>query len=369
MKKQTLFANQDERAKSLRRLGWNDHFERPATNEDLDLNRVARVLSAQRDRFLVTDGRAEWLCSPSGKMRHRRQWDYPVTGDWVLVDESVVQHVLPRKNTLCRGEAGSRGKQDGAAPREQPIAANLDTVFIVCGLDRDYNPRRLERYLALVCNCGMTPVIVLTKTDLHDWPDAVRAETEGLAPGVPVVLTSTLDGSGAGELHGYLEPGKTAAMIGSSGAGKSSLANMLLGEAVQTTAAVSRSVGKGRHTTTSRELIALPGGGLLMDNPGIREIAFASDGAGLDAAFSDIRELAESCRFADCSHRHEPGCAVLHAVDAGGLSQARLDNYRKMQREMDYAQASSEKSADRVEKERWKDVAKAIKRMNKRPRR
>jgi len=369
MKKQTLFENQGERAKTLRRLGWNDHFERLATNENLDLNSVARVLSAQRNRFLVTDGRTERLCSPSGKMHHRRQRDYPVTGDWVLVDENVVHRVLPRRNTLCRGEAGTRGRQEGAARREQPLAANIDTVFVVCGLDRDYNPRRIERFLALVCNCGMAPVIVLTKADLHEFPEACRAEVETIAPGAPVVPTSTRDESGVDELHGYLAAGQTVAMIGSSGAGKSSLANRLCGRDIQATAAVSRSVGKGRHTTTSRELLAMPRGGLLMDNPGIREIAFPKGGDGLEAAFSDIRDLAESCRFVDCSHQHEPGCAVLHAVDSGELSQARLDNYRKMQREMEYAQASSEKSADRVEKERWKDVAKAIKRMNKRPRR
>ncbi|EGB16057.1 GTPase EngC [Pseudodesulfovibrio mercurii] len=353
----------------LRRLGWNEHFDGLMTNPGFDPDRVARVVSAQRDLFLVADGRAEWICTPSGKLRRARREDYPVTGDWVIVDESVVQRVLPRRNTLRRGEAGSRGKQDGAAPREQPIAANLDTVLIVSGLDRDYNPRRLERYLALVYNCGMTPVIVLTKADLLDCPDAFRAEAEAVAPGVPVVLTSTVDGSGAEGLHGYLGPGRTAAMIGSSGAGKSSLANMLLGHDVRATAAVSRSVGKGRHTTTSRELIAMPQGGLLMDNPGIREIAFAGDGAGLDAAFADILELAESCRFADCTHRHEPGCAVLRAVDTGILPPERLDNYRKMQREMDYVRARSEKSADYVEKERWRDRAMEIRRITKRGKR
>ncbi|MGE4297845.1 MAG: ribosome small subunit-dependent GTPase A [Desulfovibrionaceae bacterium] len=332
----------------------------------VDVDQVARVLSAHRDQFLVTDGRAEWLCTPAGKIRHHRQQDYPVTGDWVLVDENVVQRVLPRKNILCRGDAGSRGKQAGAAPREQPLAANIDTVFIVSGLDRDYNVRRLERYLALVYNCGITPVIVLTKADMHEFPDAFRDEAEGIACGVPIVLTSTRDGRGVMELHGYVSAGQTASMIGSSGAGKSSLANLLHGSDIQRTASVSESVGKGRHTTTSRELIAMPQGGFLMDNPGIREIAFAKGGDGLDATFADIQELAESCRFANCAHQHEPGCAVLHAVASGALSQARLENYRKMRREMEYVQARSEKSANCVEKERWKDVTMEIKRMNKR---
>ena len=351
---------------TLRHLGWNDHFQRLAAVRELDLGRVARVLSAQRDQFLVGNGRAEWLCTPSGKLRHHRQQDYPVTGDWVLVDETAIQSVLPRKNTLCRGEAGSRGKQEAAARREQPLAANIDTVFIVSELDRDFNLRRIERFLALVYNCGMNPVIVLTKSDLHESPDGFRDETESVAFGVPVVLTSTRDGSGVSELQGYLDAGQTVSMLGSSGAGKSSLANMLCGSDVQATSAVSASVGKGRHTTTSRELIAMPQGGLLMDNPGIREIAFSKGGDGLEATFSDIREWAKSCRFADCSHRHEPGCAVRDAVASGQLPQSRLDNYHKMQREMEYVQARTEKSADLVEKERWRDVTMEIKRMTKR---
>lgn len=368
MKTRTLTDNLHERSNRLRRLGWNDHFDRLATSEKLDLNHAARVLSAKRGQFLVNDGRTEWLCTPSGKMRHRQQ-DYPVTGDWVLAEGDVVTRVIPRKNILSRGEAGSRSGQEEAARREQPLAANIDTVFIVCGLDRDYNLRRIERYLALVYNCGMTPVIVLTKTDLHESPKPFRDEVETVAFGVPIVFTSTTDKSGVDKLRDYLNEGQTVSMIGSSGAGKSSLANMLHGSDIQATGAMSESVGKGRHTTTSRELIAMPRGGLLMDNPGIREIAFSKGGDGLDASFADIRELALSCRFADCSHQREPGCAVLAAVDSGKLPQARLENYRKIQRELAYVQARSEKSADCVEKERWKDVAMEIKRMNRRKKR
>lgn len=349
----------------LRQLGWNDHFQRLATDQTINPDQVARVLSAQRDQFLVTDGHSEWLCTPSGKLRHHKQLDYPVTGDWVLVDENVVKRVVPRKNTLCRGEAGSRGKQGGGVQREQPLAANIDTVFIVSGLDRDYNPRRIERFLMLAYNCGIAPVVVLTKADLHEFPETFLDEVTGIAFGVPIVLTSTIHGSGVNELRSYLNVGQTVSMLGSSGAGKSSLANMLYGSDIRVTAAVSTSVGKGRHTTTSRELIAMPQGGYLMDNPGIREIAFSRSGDGLEATFSDIEGLAEACRFANCSHQHEPGCAVLHAVGSGELMQERLENYRKMQREMEYVQARSEKSADRIEKERWKDVTMEIKRLEK----
>jgi len=350
----------------LRRLGWNERLERLAAGQALDPARAARVLSAQRDLFLVSDGGAERICTPSGALRHDRSLDYPVTGDWVLVQESVVQRVLPRQNTLSRGEAGSRGKQAEEALREQPIAANIDTVFIVCGLDRDYNLRRVERLLTLVYNCGMTPLVVLTKADLPENPEAFREEAAAVAFGVPVVLTSAKDGSGIDDLRGHLGAGLTVAMLGSSGAGKSSLANLLYGGDIQATGAVSESVGKGRHTTTSRELIAMPGGGLLMDNPGIREIAFSQGGEGLDATFADILELAGSCRFADCSHLHEPGCAVLRAVESGMLPQERLANYHKMQRELEYLQARSSKSASCVERERWKGLAKEIKRMGSR---
>lgn len=356
----------NESARYLRKLGWNDSLEQDLKAADGHPDKVGRVMSAQRNLFLVSNGQTERLCSPSGKLMHCRQGGYPVTGDWVLTDGDVIKRVLYRNNILCRGEAGARGKHAVASIREQPIAANVDMVFIVCGLDRDYNIRRIERYMALVYNCAMAPVIVLTKADLADDPYPFCEEVETIAFGVPVVLTSIKDGRGIGELHDYLGEGRTVAMLGSSGAGKSSLANMLYGSDIQLTAEVSSSVGKGRHTTTTRELIIMPRGGLLMDNPGIREIGFSAAGDGLETAFSDIQELAESCRFSNCSHLREPGCAVLQAVESGALSTERLESYHKMQREMDYVQERSKKSADRLEKERWKDVAMEIKRINKR---
>jgi len=348
---------------ALRRLGLNRHFEQLLTDPDLDPWRMARVLSAGRDLFLTADARGERFCAPSGKLRHDRQGDYPVTGDWVLTRNNVVERVLPRLNILSRGEAGSRGGREGATTREQPIAANIDTAFIVCGLDRDYNLRRIERYLTLVYNCGISPVVVLTKADLCDAPEAAREEVEAVAFGVPVALTSLPEGRGTGDLVPFLEQGRTVAMLGSSGAGKSTLANLLHGSDIRATAAVSASLGKGRHTTTSRELIPMPQGGMLLDNPGIREIAFAADDGGVQAAFPDIGELAGFCRFADCTHRFEPGCAVLLAVELGELAADRLESYHKMRREMAYAADRAAKSADRVEKERWKGIAKEIKRM------
>ncbi|BBD07557.1 ribosome small subunit-dependent GTPase A [Desulfovibrio ferrophilus] len=342
---------------TLLKLGWDNHFDRQLATITTTYAHIARVISVQRGLFLVSDGNSEWLCSPAGRLLHSHKGDYPVTGDWVFIDDTVVTGVLPRKNILSRGEAGSRGGRTGATTREQAIASNLDAVFIVCGLDRDFNIRRLERYLTLVYNCGLSPVVVLTKADLHEDSESFRMEVETIAFGVPVVLTSMLDGRGRSELESHLGGGQTVAMVGSSGAGKSTLANMLYGNDIQSTNAVSSSVGKGRHTTTVRELIRMPQGGMLMDNPGIREIAFHEDGHGVESAFTEIQELAEKCRFADCTHQHEPGCAVLCAVETGELLPDRLESYHKMKREMQYLSDRRSKSADRVEKERWQYVA------------
>ncbi len=358
----TLETTRPNNTEQLRKLGWNDHFEQQLAAMQMEREQAVRVLSVQRGQFLVGNGEKEWLCAPTGKLLHQSV-EYPVTGDWATANETVLSRVIPRKNILCRGESGSRSKHNQAATQDQPIGANIDTVFIVCGLDRDYNLRRLERYLALIYNCGISPVIVLTKADLHEAPETFRYEVEDIAFGVPVVLSSILTGSGVNELHTYLAPGQTVAMLGSSGAGKSTLTNMLHGSEIQATAEVSSKVGKGRHTTTTRELIQMPQGGMLLDNPGIREIAFYTDGDGLETAFPEIQLLSESCRFADCSHEQEPGCAVLRAVESGELPMDRFESYRKMKREMEYVAARSEKSANRVEKERWKKIALRIRQM------
>ncbi|MBU1611019.1 MAG: ribosome small subunit-dependent GTPase A, partial [Proteobacteria bacterium] len=329
----------------LRKLGWNGSFANQLAGMASAGKNVVRVISVQRSSFLVSDGEREWLCKASGTLLHAEDGGYPVTGDWALVRDAVVYDIIPRKNLLSRGAAGSRGSQTGIASREQAIAANIDTVFIVCGLDRDFNVRRVERYLTLVYNCGLIPVIVLTKCDLHEDPESCCAEVESVAFGVPIVLSSSLDGRGKSEVESHLGSGQTVAMLGSSGAGKSTLANMLYGSDIQTTGAVSESVGKGRHLTTTREMIPMPQGGMLMDNPGIREIAFFEDGQGVEAAFPEIQALAHSCRFSDCTHTVEPGCAVVHAAGAGELDAGRLESYQKMKREMEYLSARQGKSA------------------------
>ncbi|WP_319522254.1 ribosome small subunit-dependent GTPase A [uncultured Desulfosarcina sp.] len=324
----------------------------------------ARVVGVRKNSFYTSNGQKEWLATVAGKLQQANR-RYPVVGDWVLVTDTVIHEVLARKNALTRGASGGRGKLEVMPMRQQVIAANLDTVFIVCGLDRDYNLRRIERYLTLVYNCDLAPAIILTKADLHQDPRTFAQEVEAIAFGVPVHLVSARDATGLAQLESYLAPGRTITMIGSSGAGKSTLLNRLYGKSIQATKATSEKVGKGTHTTTSRDLIVMPKGGMIIDNPGIREIAFWDADKGVESAFPEIERLAYGCRFSDCSHAHEPGCRVLQAVANGEIAQERLDSYHKMNRELNYLAERQHKSADRVEKERWKEVALKVKALKK----
>ncbi|WP_231117150.1 ribosome small subunit-dependent GTPase A [Pseudodesulfovibrio alkaliphilus] len=348
----------------MNRIGWSSFFHNQLETLGYDLKDIARVTSVRRGCFLVSQGMEEILVTASGALAHR-QGPYPVAGDWVVLNNSVLSAVLPRRNTLARGAAGARGKLNGAARREQVMAANLDTVLIVCGLDQDFNPARMERYLTLVHNCGLRPAIVLTKADIHPSPADCKAEAETVAIGVPIHLVSALDPSGPVELEPYIAPGNTIALIGSSGAGKSTLVNRLAGQAVRSAGEVSQSDGKGRHTTTSRDMFFMPQGGMVIDNPGIREIAFWDDQGGVDAAFPDIERLARDCRFSDCSHAHEPGCRVLSAVEGGELHPERLASWKKMRQELEYAAQRQTKTSGRIEKERWKEVATLVKTIKK----
>jgi ribosome biogenesis GTPase len=346
-------------------MGWTAHFEAQKERFSGENLIPVRVIGVQKNHFRTSDGQNEWLATAAGKLLYDPTGLYPVTGDWVLMKDTLISTVLVRKNVLSRGASGSRGKQDSHPQKQQILAANLDAVFIVCGLDRDFNLRRIERYLTLVYNSGLNPVIILTKADLHPDPASCVRAVERIAFGVPVHLVSAEDESGLAALAPYLSQGLTTTLIGSSGAGKSTLINRLFGKTVQRAGAVSESLGKGRHTTTSRDLFVLPQGGMVIDNPGIREIAFWDDEHGVDSAFPDIEHFGMGCRFADCSHTHEPGCRVLEAADRGELPLARLENYRKMKRELDYLASRQEKSASRVEKERWKDIAVMVKAITK----
>jgi len=350
----------------LLKMGWDSHFQINLDNICNDKVFPARVVGVRRNSFLISQGNSESLVTAAGRLSHKREYLFPVTGDWVLVSDKVISAVLPRKNTLSRGASGAHGKQGSQSNKEQIIAANLDTVFIVCGLDQDFNIRRLERYMTLVYNCGLTPSIILTKADLHQNPEQYVNEVETVAFGVPVHFVSSKDSTGLASLEPYLSQGKTIAMIGSSGSGKSTLVNRLSGRTVQATNLISESVGKGKHTTTSRSLIMMPQGGMVIDNPGIREIGFWDDGGGLNVAFPEIESLANTCRFNDCSHTHEPGCQVLYSITTGTIRKDRLDSYQKMKRELAYLSKRQSKSADRVEKERWKEITLKIKAINNR---
>lgn len=354
----------DNNFKHLSHLGWTSYFQKHFENIDNKSFIPARVTGVRKKYFFINDGKEELLATPAGKLQQESSSTYPVVGDWVIVRQTAIEGILPRKNTLTRGAAGMRSRKSGEY-REQTIAANLDTVFIVTGLDQDFNLRRIERYLTLVYNCGLTPVIILTKADLHQDPKQFLDEAKTIAFSVPVHLVSAFNDTGLSELTPYLVHGQTCVMVGSSGTGKSTLINRLYGETIQATGEVSAHMGKGTHTTTSRDLIMMPQGGMIIDNPGIREISFWETDQGVESTFPEIEALGAQCRFSDCTHTHEPGCRVLKAVQEEELTEARLESYLKMKRELEYISARKNKSADRVEKERRKGISKKIKTIDK----
>ncbi|AKB32141.1 putative GTPase related to EngC [Methanosarcina siciliae HI350] len=280
----------------------------------------------------------------------------PVVGDFVvLLDQPelgsrMVVNILPRRTCLSRGAAGDGGG-------EQVIAANLDTIFIVTSVGKDLNLRRLERYLAIVYSSGANPVILLNKIDLADDPALLVEKIRGIAGAVPVIPLSALSKTGLDALSPYLNPGETVALIGSSGVGKSTLINSLLGETVQRTGGIREDDEKGRHTTTVRQMFLLPNGAVLIDNPGIREIQLGDSAEGLEKAFSEIIDAARNCKFKDCTHRKEPGCAVLQAVKDGIIPEERLESYHRLADELVFQSKKSEMGLKRLEKEKYREIA------------
>lgn len=280
----------------------------------------------------------------------------PVVGDWVAVvdgaDRASIQHVLARRTTLLRRAAGTR-----TAP--QVVAVNVDTFFVVTAVNRDFNERRLERYVAAVWNSGAEPVIVLNKVDLDVDLTPLLEAIDRVAVGLPLVRTSAASGEGLAALRAYAAPGKTVGFIGSSGVGKSSLTNCLLGRDAQAVGEL-REDERGRHTTTARQLIELPEGGVLVDTPGLRELGLLDDAGGVDTSFADVTAFAERCRFGDCAHESEPGCGVTAAVASGELPAERLASYRKLLAEI----AAAERKRDPIlagrTKARWKEVHRAL---------
>ena len=314
---------------NLQDLGWDAFFAdafRPYEDDNLIPARVAARHHGPCE--LMTElGRLGGV--PAGRLGDN---ELPAVGDWVVARpldgerKAVIEAVLPRRSAFMRKEALSRTVA-------QVVAANVDTVFLVTAFGGDLNPRRLERYLTSAWDSGSTPVIVANKLDLAEDPVAELAAVESVAIGVPVLAVSASSGEGMDELEAQLAPGRTVALLGSSGVGKSTLVNLLAGREVLVTAEISAD-GRGRHTTTHRELVPLPSGALLIDTPGMRELQLWADESVLDSTFAEIAELASDCRFSDCSHEHEPGCEIKRALADGSLPKERFASYRKLQREI-----------------------------------
>ncbi len=346
----------------LAELGWHDFFSdlfEPYRRDGLS---PARVVAQHRDMCLAAGENGELAAEVSGRFRHetKERSGYPAVGDWVAVepfaaDRGLIHAVLERRSAFVR-------KTPGELTEAQVVAANIDTVFLVTGLDGDFNLRRIERYLTTAWDSGASPVIVLNKCDLCPDIAAVAAQVELIALGTPVLAVSARDGANLETLAGCLGPGKTAALLGSSGVGKSTIINRLLGAERQATAPVREADSHGRHTTSRRELIVLPGGGLLIDTPGMRELQLWADEESLTRAFGDIEKLAADCRFKDCRHEDEPGCAVRRAAGDGTLGPGRLESYLKQRGEIErLARKQDKRSRRQADKEFGKKIAAVMK--------
>jgi ribosome biogenesis GTPase len=349
-----------EVASQLKDLGWNPFFESHFEQFIRTGLTPARVVEEFKGLYRVRSAQAEYLAETSGKLQHQAaaREDLPAVGDWVAIiarpeeGRARIEHVLPRRTRLTR-------KVAGRAMSEQNVATNLDTVFVVSALNREFNLRRIERYLTIAWDSGARPVVLLNKADLCPDPAARAAEVESIALGAPVHLLSALEKTGVEAVRIYLTRGTTAAFVGSSGVGKSTIINRLADAALRVQP-VREQDDRGQHTTTSRQMIFLPGEGMLIDTPGMRELQLWDHEDGAAQAFQDIATLSQGCKFRDCGHLGEPGCAIETALQQGGLSLERLENYRKLQAELHFLERKINPEVARQDKRKWKKIHKAM---------
>jgi ribosome biogenesis GTPase / thiamine phosphate phosphatase len=347
---------------SIEALGWDPGWSEVFMPHAALGQRPARVVAVHRDTSIVRDVDGDRPAAVSGSFRFEAlaASDYPTVGDWVALDgDGVIAAVLPRR-TVFKRMAADGSREGGGLDDEQIMAANVDVALLVAGLDNDFNLRRIERYLAVAWSSAVTPVVVLNKADLGNDVDGRLVAVEAIASGVAIVAVSARSGAGLDELAIHLRAGTTAAILGSSGVGKSTLVNALLGEDRQRTAEVRSGDSRGRHTTTHRELFELPSGALLVDTPGIRALEVLGADEGLEQAFDDVASIAAACRFSNCAHAGEPGCNVEAALRDGRLSEDRLASHRKLEREIARAARQGDPRARAEHRRTWRIIQKSV---------